>query len=84
MKSSSKKMAAEITSALTEATLVKSSGKKIMKKIDDTAKKLANKINKRISATSGKTQNIILKKLQMKAIKAEKKVDKKNESEVAT
>ena len=56
MKSSSKKMAAEITSALTEATLVKSSGKKIMKRIDDTAKKMAKKINKRINSATGKTQ----------------------------
>ena len=49
MKTKTKKMAAEITSALTEATLVKSSGKIIMKRIDTTAKKIAKKINNRIA-----------------------------------
>lgn len=48
MKTKSKKMAAEIASALTEATLVQSSRKKIMKQIDDTAKKMVKKFNKRI------------------------------------
>ncbi|MEO8254516.1 MAG: hypothetical protein ABI554_09040 [Flavobacterium sp.] len=73
MKSNSKKMAVEITSALTSAALVKSSGKKIMKKIDDTAKKMAKKINKRIDIATGKTQNKIVKKEQNKVKKVAKK-----------
>jgi hypothetical protein len=75
MKSNSKKMAAEITSALTEATLIKSSGKKIMKKIDVTAKKMVAKINKRMDLATGKTQKNTLKK-------DEKKADKKATHEV--
>lgn len=74
MKSNSKKIAAEITSALKEATLVKSSGKKIMRRIDETAKRLAKKINKRIDSATGKTQKNLIKKEQKKAKKAEKKV----------
>ncbi|MEO5775661.1 MAG: hypothetical protein ABIQ27_02080 [Flavobacterium sp.] len=62
MKTKTKKMAAEITSALTEATLVKSSGKKIMKRIDATAKKLAKKINNKIKKTTAKTKKNLLKK----------------------
>nr|WP_315250685.1 hypothetical protein [uncultured Flavobacterium sp.] len=75
MKSNSKKMAAEITSALTEATLIKSSGKKIMKKIDVTAKKMVAKINKRMDLATGKIQKNTLKK-------DEKKADKKATHEV--
>ncbi|MEP6931984.1 MAG: hypothetical protein ABI850_18315, partial [Flavobacterium sp.] len=52
MKTSSKKMAAEISAALTNAIVVKSSSKKILKKIDNTAKKMAKKINKRIKNTA--------------------------------
>ena len=83
MKSNSKKMAAEITSALTEATLVKSSGKKIMKKIDATAKKMAAKINKRIDLATGKTQKKILKKEQNKVKKVAKKLAPETVAKVA-
>lgn len=71
MKTTSKKMAAEIVSALTEATLVRSSRKKIMKQIDDTAKKMVKKINKRFDLlnTNPKT-NTKKKKQQKQAIKA--------------
>ena len=82
MKSNSKKMAAEITSALTEASLVKSSGKKIMRKIDETAKRLAKKINKRMDTATGKTQKNILKKEEKKAQKTEKNTTNKSAHEV--
>lgn len=82
MKSNSKKIAAEITSALKEATLVKSSGKKIMRRIDETAKRLAKKINKRIDSATGKTQNNILKKEVKKANKVAKKVTAENANAV--
>ena len=75
MKTKTKKMAAQITSALTEATLVKSSGKKIIKRIDNTAKKLAKKINKRINTATGKTK----KDKEKKGIKNELKVKKTTE-----
>lgn len=79
MKLNTKKMAVEITSSLTEAALVKSSRKKIMKKIDVTAKKMAKKINKRIDMATGKTQKKMLKKEENK----EKKVAKKASAEPA-
>ena len=75
MKLNLKKMASEITSALTEATLVKSSEKKLMKKIDETAKRLAKKINKRIDSAAGKAKKDLLKKEQKKANKADKKLE---------
>jgi hypothetical protein len=82
MKANTKKMAAEITSALSEATLVKSSGKKIMKKIDAVAKRMANKITKKIDSATGKTQKSILKKEQKKAEKTEKKIARKSTPQV--
>lgn len=82
MKSSSKKIASEITSTIKEATLVKSSGKKIMRRIDETAKRLAKKINKRIDSATEKTQKKVLKKEKQKAKKVEKKVVAENATPV--
>jgi hypothetical protein len=76
MKSNKKNITAKITSALTEAALVKSSRKKIMKKIDATAKKLTTKINKRLDSVIGKTHKLILKIAQNKRTNATKKIPK--------
>lgn len=84
MKSNSKKMAAEITSALTDATLAKSSRKKIMKKIDATANKLVKRINKRIDAATLKNQKSAIKKEQKDTKKVAKKLSKNNTAEVTT
>lgn len=46
MKANSKKMTDEITSALAAATFVNTTAKKMMKKIDATAKKMAKTITK--------------------------------------
>lgn len=81
MKKKSKKMAAEIVSALKEAALVRSGEKKIMKHIDNTAKKIARKINKRING-SNKKNNF---KKGLKSKKAIKKVTIENaQKEIAS
>ncbi|WP_298155980.1 hypothetical protein [Flavobacterium sp.] len=74
MKSKSKKMVAALTTALNEAALVKSGGKKIVKRINDTAKKIVRKINKRIDTATQHIPKKVIAKEQKQAIKIQKKL----------
>lgn len=77
MKANSKKMTAEITSALAAATFVNTTAKKMMKKIDATAKKMTKTITKKMDATAKKSQKDIVKKEQKQKTTAKKAAPKK-------
>ena len=78
MKANSKKMTAEISSALAAATLVNTTAKKMMKKIDVTAKKKAKIITKKMDASAKKSKKDIIKKEQKQTTTAKKVVPKKH------
>ena len=77
MKANSKKMTAEISSALAAATFVNTTAKKMMKKIDVTAKKMAKTITKKIDASAKKSKKDIVKKEQKQTTTAKKAAPKK-------